>query len=73
MMNNIRTEVLYLSAHLIITILLIIIYAVTLLTGKADATLQTVLTVVVGYWFGAMGVNALGVKKDNPTKDSKGE
>ena len=48
-----------LLSHLIITIAIIGVYAYTLLTGKGDATLQTILTVIIGYWFGSMGTSAI--------------
>jgi uncharacterized membrane protein YfcA len=48
-----------LMSHLIITITIIAVYAYTLVTGTGDVTLQTILTVIIGYWFGSMGTNAL--------------
>lgn len=57
--------VLVITSHLIITLVVLAIYGVTLYTGNGDETLKTVLTVIIGYWFGAMG-------KDYITK-TKGE
>ena len=48
-----------LLAHLIITLAIISVYCYTLVTGQGDETLKTILTVIVGYWFGSMGVNAI--------------
>lgn len=48
-----------LLAHLIITLTIIIVYAYTIFTGKGDVTLQTILTVIIGYWFGSMGTSAI--------------
>lgn len=42
-------------SHLIITIVVLAIYAYSMFTGVEDETLRTILTVIVGYWFGAMG------------------
>lgn len=44
-----------LLAHLIITLAFIGVYTYTLFIGHEDDTLRTILTVIVGYWFGAMG------------------
>lgn len=48
-----------LVSHLIITIAIIAVYCYTLVTGQGDETLKTILTVIVGYWFGSMGVSAM--------------
>lgn len=48
-----------LLSHLIITLAIICVYCYTLVTGQGDETLKTILTVIVGYWFGSMGVNAI--------------
>lgn len=54
-----RMGVYILMSHLIITITLILVYFYTLHTGQPDETLKTILTVIVGYWFGSMGVSAI--------------
>lgn len=54
-----RMGVLVLMAHLIITLVVLTIYGITLYTGNGDETLKTILTVIIGYWFGSMGANAL--------------
>jgi hypothetical protein len=63
-----RMGVLVLMSHLIITLAVIAIYAYTLHTGNGDETLKTILTVIVGYWFGSMGSNAIRAKKQEETK-----
>jgi hypothetical protein len=51
-------------SHLVITLVILGIYGYTLYSGHADETLKTILTVIVGYWFGSMGSQAIR-KKDN--------
>ena len=51
--------VLVVVSHLIITIVILFLYGYTLHTGSGDDTLKTILTVVIGYWFGAMGSDML--------------
>lgn len=68
--------VLVLMSHLIITVLVLAIYGYTLHTGQGDETLKTILTVIIGYWFGSMGAASLRrpeAKVDIEVKDnSKG-
>lgn len=52
-----RMGVAILTSHLLITIAIIGVYAYTLVSGVGDETLKTILTVIIGYWFGSMGVN----------------
>lgn len=59
-----RMGVLVLMSHLIITLVILGIYGYTLHTGQGDETLKTILTVIVGYWFGSMGSQAIRGKKD---------
>lgn len=59
MMKLDRMGVLVLLSHLIITLAIVGVYAYTLATGQADETLKTVLTVIIGYWFGSVGAQAL--------------
>lgn len=54
-----RMGVLILMSHLLITLAFIGVYAYTLFSGQEDETLRTILTVIVGYWFGAMGNDAI--------------
>lgn len=54
-----RLGVYILMSHLIITLAFIGVYAYTLVTGQEDETLRTILTVIVGYWFGALGKDAI--------------
>ena len=56
---DLKTEVYYLMSHLIITLAIIAVYCYTLMSGQGDDTLKTILTVIVGYWFGSMGVNVI--------------
>ena len=75
-----------LVSHLIITLAIIGVYCYTLFSGQGDETLKTILTVIVGYWFGSMGVNVIkppdqtnGIVKGKqheiqpPTKHNEGE
>lgn len=54
-----RMGVAILTSHLIITIAIISVYAYTLVSGVGDETLKTILTVIIGYWFGSMGVQSI--------------
>ena len=59
-MKNIdKMGVLVLMSHLVITLAFIVIYAVAMFNGHDDETLRTILTVIVGYWFGAVGKEAI--------------
>lgn len=69
-----RMGVLVLMAHLIITLAFIGIYGYSLFSGHEDDTLRTILTVIVGYWFGAMGNDAIKqrvVKKNAEKEEDK--
>lgn len=69
-MKNIdRLGVYILMAHLVITLAFIGVYAYTLVSGQEDDTLRTILTVIVGYWFGAMGKDMLRRPVQFLTKD----
>lgn len=54
-----KMGVLVLMSHLIITLVVLGIYGYTLHSGQGDETLKTILTVIVGYWFGSMGAQAI--------------
>lgn len=53
-----------LMAHLLITLAIIIVYAYTLYSGSGDDTLKTILTVIVGYWFGSVGMDSIRKPKE---------
>lgn len=46
---------LYVVAHLIITVAILAGYVYSIIMGAPDETLQTALVVIVGYWFGMTG------------------
>lgn len=64
-----RMGVMVLMSHLIITLVILAIYGYTLHTGQGDETLKTILTVIIGYWFGSMGAQAIR----KPDEKKKGE
>ena len=66
-----RMGVMLLMSHLIITLVILAIYGYTLHTGQGDETLKTILTVIIGYWFGSMGANA--IRKPDQTKEKGDE
>lgn len=66
-----RMEVIIVMAHLLITLSILGVYAVTLYHGTPDTTLQNLLLIVGGYWFGAMGAGMLKGKNDPPKDDGK--
>lgn len=68
-----KMEVYVLVSHLIITLAIIGVYCYTLITGQGDETLKTILTVIVGYWFGSMGVNAIKSPNQNSIETTKGD
>jgi hypothetical protein len=49
----------YLMSHVIITLALIMVYAYTIHLGLPDQTLQNILLIMAGYWFGAMGMDKI--------------
>lgn len=73
-MNPDKMGVYVLMSHLLITLAIIVVYAYTLISGNQDDTLKTVLTVIVGYWFGSMGGQMIkkGQDKINQQKTEKG-
>lgn len=54
-----RLEVLKLGAHLIISLVVLLLYGYTVAIGKPDITLQNFSLLIGGYWFGAMGNNVI--------------
>lgn len=63
-----NTGVLLIVAHLIITLMVLLMYGLCLYSGYTDETLKTVLTVIIGYWFGAMGKDMISKSKDKDEK-----
>lgn len=59
MLNTDKMGVLVIVSHLVITLAFIAVYAYTIVSGQSDDTLRTILTVIVGYWFGAMGKDVI--------------
>lgn len=51
--------VLVLMSHLIVTVLMLVVYVVFAYLGKPLTTIENMLLVIVGYWFGAIGTNAI--------------
>lgn len=60
-----KMEVYIIMSHLIITLAFIGVYAYTLASGQEDSTIRTILTVIVGYWFGAMGQEQIKKRKND--------
>lgn len=54
-----RMGVLVLMAHLIITLAILALYGYSLHNGKPVTSIENILLVIMGYWFGSMGSNAL--------------
>lgn len=50
-----RTEVLYLLAHLSITVMVLGSYVFLKTSGHDDQTLESLILIIGGWWFGAMG------------------
>lgn len=69
-----RMGVYVLMSHLVITLAFIVIYAFAMFNGHDDDTLRTILTVIVGYWFGAVGKEAIMNRPQHKDsgKDKKG-
>jgi hypothetical protein len=54
-----RTEVMYLMAHLVITLAILAAYVYGMTIGEVDETLKNLLLIIGGYWFGAMGADKI--------------
>lgn len=54
-----RMGVMVLVSHLIITLAMMALYGVFSYFGKEVGTIENMLLVIVGYWFGAIGTNAI--------------
>lgn len=66
-----QTEVLYLVAHLSITLVVIGAYVFLKASGHDDQTLESLILIIGGWWFGAMGKSTISEtlkKKDEPTE-----
>lgn len=61
-----KMGVLVLLSHLIVTLAIIAVYVVFAYLGKPLTTIENMLLVIVGYWFGAMGTNA--IRPNNQTQ-----
>jgi hypothetical protein len=59
MKNVDRMGVIMIMSHLIITLAILGIYLYSLHSGIPDETLKTILTVIVGYWFGQFGIDKM--------------
>lgn len=80
-----RMGVFVLVSHLIITIAILGVYTAFSFMDKDVTNIEMILTVIVGYWFGAMGTNAIRpsnqtqiqtaneVKVTNPTGSNQKE
>jgi uncharacterized membrane protein len=60
-----RMGVYVLVSHLIITIAVIVLYGLFAYIGKPVTTIENMLLVIIGYWFGAIG--ATQVRPTPPT------
>lgn len=65
-----RLEVMYIMAHLVITLCLLLLYGVLAWKGHQDEILQSLLLIMGGYWFGAMGADKFK-KPTTPTPEDK--
>lgn len=54
-----RMGALILVAHLVITLAIITLYGFFAYIGKPLTTVENMLLIIVGYWFGAMGKNQI--------------
>lgn len=63
-MKTINMGVLYVMAHLVITLAIIVGYLFSLYTGHPDTTFQSALYVIIGYWFGAVGFDKIKNSKN---------
>ena len=60
MLKNVdKMGVLVLMSHLIVTVLILVVYVAFAYMGKPLTTIENMLLVIVGYWFGAIGTNAI--------------
>lgn len=64
-------EVLALVMHFLITLCILGGYLYTLAIGQPDETLKSLLMVIGGYWFGALGAQKLLKPKEGKTPTKK--
>lgn len=58
-----RMGVLVLMSHLVITLAMLGLYGVFAYIGKPVTTIENMLLIVIGYWFGAMGTQSIRPKE----------
>jgi hypothetical protein len=68
-MNIDKNGVIIITAHLIITLAVIVGYIICLIKHIPAPQLETMAFMVMAYWFGAMGANKLG--KTTEAKDEQ--
>lgn len=69
-----RMGVLYVMSHLAVTLGAFILYGVIyLMRGEPDPTLQNILLLIAGYWFGAMGVDVVRKRATGNKQDDSGD
>jgi type III secretory pathway component EscS len=66
-----RMGLIIIVSHLIITLVVIIGYIICLIQRIPAPQLETMAFMIMAYWFGAMGANAIGKKKDEAPKDGE--
>lgn len=54
-----KMGVLYIVAHLVITLAILGVYAYSVAIGHPDDTSRLLLYTIVGYWFGAVGLDKI--------------
>jgi hypothetical protein len=64
-MNIDKNGVIIITAHLIITLAVIVGYIICLVKNIPAPQLETMAFMVMAYWFGAMGANKLGKATEN--------
>ena len=67
-----KMGVFYLVAHLLITLAIIGGYLFSLHTGHPDETFKACLFTIIGYWFGAIGLDKIK-NKSNKTGGNNNE
>lgn len=66
-----RMGVYVLMSHMVITLAVIGAYLYTFHKGQPDEALKTAITIIIGYWFGAMGSQAIRSKKVSKNEDGE--
>jgi hypothetical protein len=67
-----RMGVLYLMAHLLITLVIIGGYIYTVQQGQPDEALKLGIATILGYWFGAAGMDKIKQKKEAAASKDEG-